>query len=114
MSATPIAVQQATILQQCKVLHLPTVGGQCGTLAAHAVRERPTQLRYLEALLAAEVDGRERHASASAEGRAPAAPQDARTSLTSPRRRRSPRRRSASLPTAITLREPSHRVDRRL
>jgi DNA replication protein DnaC len=64
MSATPLAVQQATILQHCKVLHLPTVGGQCGPLAAQAVRERHTHLGYLEVLLAAEVDERERHAIA--------------------------------------------------
>src|ERR1700676_1453363 len=64
MSATPLAVQQATILQHCKVLHLPTVSGQCGPLAAQAVRERHTHLAYLEALLAAEVDERERHAIA--------------------------------------------------
>src|SRR5580765_8727781 len=61
MSATPLAVQQATILQHCKVLHLPTVGGQCGPLAEQAVRERHTHLGYLEVLLAAEVDERERH-----------------------------------------------------
>ena len=64
MSATPLALQQATILQHCKVLHLPTVGGQCGALAAQAVRERQTHLAYLDALLAAEVDERERHAIA--------------------------------------------------
>jgi DNA replication protein DnaC len=64
MSATPLAVQQATILQHCKVLHLPTIGGQSGPLAAQAVRERHTHLGYLEALLAAEVDERERHAIA--------------------------------------------------
>jgi DNA replication protein DnaC len=61
MSATPLAVEQATILQHCKVLHLPTVGAQCGPLADQAVRERQTHLGYLEALLAAEVDERERH-----------------------------------------------------
>src|SRR5215211_3703109 len=64
MSATPLTVQQATILQHCKVLHLPTVGAQCGPLAAQAVRERHTHLGYLDALLAAEVDERERHAIA--------------------------------------------------
>jgi DNA replication protein DnaC len=61
VSATPLSVQQATILQHCKVLHLPTVGGQCGPLAEQAVRERQTHLGYLDALLAAEVDERERH-----------------------------------------------------
>ncbi|HEV2984885.1 MAG TPA: ATP-binding protein [Vicinamibacterales bacterium] len=64
MSATPLAVQDATILQHCKVLHLPTVGGQCRTLAEQAVRERHTHLGYLDALLAAEVDERERLAIA--------------------------------------------------
>jgi DNA replication protein DnaC len=39
-------------------------GGQCRALAAQAVRERHTHLAYLEALLAAEVDERERHAIA--------------------------------------------------
>jgi len=63
MSATPLAVHQATILQHCKVLHLPTVG-QCGPLAEQAVRERHSHLGYLEVLLAAEVDERERHAIA--------------------------------------------------
>src|SRR6202162_2116455 len=64
MSATPRALQLAPILEHCKVLHLPTVGGQCGPLAEQAVRERHTHLGYLEALLAAEVDERERHAIA--------------------------------------------------
>lgn len=45
------------------MLHLPTVGGQCGTLAEQAVRERHMHLGYL-ALLAAEIEERERHAIA--------------------------------------------------
>lgn len=64
MSATPLALHEATILQHCKGLHLPTVGAQCGALAAQAVREKQTHLGYLEALRAAEVDERERHAIA--------------------------------------------------
>ena len=64
MSATPLAVHEATIHQHCKVLHLPTIVGQSGPLAAQAVREGFTHLGYLEALLAAEVDERERHAIA--------------------------------------------------
>jgi DNA replication protein DnaC len=64
MSATPLALQQATILQHCKVLHLPTISGQCGPLAEQAVRERHSHLGYLEVLLAAEVDERELHAIA--------------------------------------------------
>lgn len=64
MSGTAVPLQQATIVQHCKVLHLPTVSGQCATLAEQAVRERHTHMGYLEALLAAEVDERERHAIA--------------------------------------------------
>jgi DNA replication protein DnaC len=64
MSATPLAVHEATVLQHCRVLHLPTVAGQCGPLAVQATREGQTHLGYLEALLAAEVDERERHAIA--------------------------------------------------
>ena len=52
MSATPLALQDATIRQHCKVLHLPTVADQCGPVSAQAVREGHTHLGYLEALLA--------------------------------------------------------------
>ena len=107
MSATPLAVQQATILQHCKVLHLPTVGGQCGPLAAQAVRERHTHLGYLEALLAAEVDEasgmRLRVGSRTRTCRA----SRPSTSSTSARRRRSRRHKSASSPTGATLHAPS-------
>ncbi len=64
MSATPLALHEATIRQHCKVLHLPTVADQCSTLGAQAAREGHTHLGYLDALLAAEVDERERHAVA--------------------------------------------------
>ena len=64
MSAPPLALHEATIRQHCKVLHLPTVADQCGPLGAQAVREGHTHLGYLDALLAAEVDERERHAIA--------------------------------------------------
>ena len=61
MSATPLAMHEATIQQHCKVLHLPTIAGQAGPLATQAVREGQTHLGYVDALLAAEVDERERH-----------------------------------------------------
>lgn len=38
------ALQEATIQQQCKQLHLPAVAGQCVRLAEQAVRERQTHL----------------------------------------------------------------------
>ena len=107
MSATPLALHEATILQHCKVLHLPIVGGQCGALAAQAVRERHTHLGYLDALLAAEVDERERHTIARRLKDAHLPRVKTSTSSTSARPRRSRRPRSASSPTAATLRAPS-------
>lgn len=59
MSAQTAALEMATIRQQCKMLHLPTVAGQCAQLAEQALRERRTHLGFLEALLAAELDERE-------------------------------------------------------
>jgi DNA replication protein DnaC len=62
MSATPLELDVATIRENCKLLRLPTVGSQCQKLAEDAVRERQTHLRYLDALLAAELEERERSA----------------------------------------------------
>ena len=59
MSAQTAILEMATIRQQCKVLHLPTVAAQCGQLAEQAVRERHTHLGFLEALLQAELEERE-------------------------------------------------------
>lgn len=61
MSAAATTLQQSAIQQQCKALRLPTVAGQCGRLAEQAQREQRPYLGYLEALLAAEVEERERH-----------------------------------------------------
>jgi hypothetical protein len=54
------ALQEATVQQQCKQLHLPAVAAQCVRLAEQAVRERQTHLGYLEALLGSELEERER------------------------------------------------------
>ena len=59
MSAQTAGLEAATIQQQCKLLHLPTVAGQCAQLAEQAVRERRTHLGFLEALLQAELEDRE-------------------------------------------------------
>jgi DNA replication protein DnaC len=56
------SVRQSVIQQQCIVLHLPTVASQCAPLAEQAERERQPYLGYLEALLAAELEDRERRA----------------------------------------------------
>ena len=55
------AVEHATIRQYCKMLRTPTIASQFLTLAEQASREKQTYIRYLEALLAMEVDERERH-----------------------------------------------------
>jgi len=59
MSAQTAVLEAATIRQQCKALHLPSVAAQCAQLAEQAVRERRTHLGYLEALLQAELEDRE-------------------------------------------------------
>jgi DNA replication protein DnaC len=56
------SLQQNVIKQQCVVLHLPTIASQCAPLAEQAERERQPYLGYLEALLAAELEDRERRA----------------------------------------------------
>lgn len=55
-------LQESVIKQQCQSLHLPTIADQCGGLAGQAERERQPYLGYLEALLAAELEERERKA----------------------------------------------------
>jgi DNA replication protein DnaC len=59
MSTQTAVLEAATIGQQCKVLHLPTVAAQCAQLAEQAVRERRTHLGFLEALLQTELEDRE-------------------------------------------------------
>lgn len=56
-----LPLQEATIRQQCKALRMPAVSAQFATLAEQAVRERQTHVGYLEALLAAEIEERERN-----------------------------------------------------
>src|SRR5213076_1017027 len=53
-------LQDTTIRQQCKHLRMPTIGLQFRKLAEEAVREQQTPVRYLEALLGAEIEERER------------------------------------------------------
>ena len=56
-----IELQNATIRQSCKALRMPTMGAQFSTLAEQAVREKQTHTGYLEALLIAEMEERERN-----------------------------------------------------
>jgi DNA replication protein DnaC len=55
-------LQEATILSYARQLRLPCVGGQFARLAEQAAKEKQNHLSYLEALLGAEVEERERHA----------------------------------------------------
>ena len=55
-------MQQAALLQYAKQLHLPTLGDQFVSLAEEAVKEKQSHLSYLEALLEAEVEERDRKA----------------------------------------------------
>src|SRR5277367_4791076 len=53
-------MQQAAIQQYARQLHLPTLGDQFAGLAEEAVKEKQSHLSYLEALLEAEVEERDR------------------------------------------------------
>jgi DNA replication protein DnaC len=61
MSAATVPVQQATIRQYAKRLQLATIGGQFVQIAEQAIKEKQSHLSYLEALLGAEVEERERN-----------------------------------------------------
>jgi len=61
MKAPAENLDHAAIHQQCRSLRLPAVAEQCGPLADAATKQRQTYLRYLEALLAAELEERERN-----------------------------------------------------
>jgi len=60
--APAITLAAATIRQYCRQLRLPTIASQFESLAEAAVREGQSHLLYMDALLAAEVEERERHA----------------------------------------------------
>ena len=61
MSAAVLELNQATILQYTRQLHLPTVGGQFQQLAEDAVKQKQGHVAYLEALLGAEIEEREKN-----------------------------------------------------
>ncbi len=62
MSAPQPELRLAAIRQQCKQLQLPTVSAQAGRLAEEAGQAHHSHLAYLEALLGAELEERERRA----------------------------------------------------
>ena len=61
MSNQMVQLQEATIKAQCKTLRMPMMASQFGTLAEQAIREKKSHIGYLEALLLAEIEERERN-----------------------------------------------------
>jgi hypothetical protein len=53
-------MEAASITQHCKTLRLSSIGTQFASLAEEASQQNHSHLRYLEALLQAEVEDRER------------------------------------------------------
>lgn len=54
-------LQEAAIKAQCKALRMPAIAAQFSRVAEQAVREKKSHLGYLEALLQAEIEERERN-----------------------------------------------------
>jgi DNA replication protein DnaC len=63
-AASTNTAQQATIRQYAKQLYLKTVGMQFAELAEEAIQQKQSHQSYLEALLGAEVEERDRNAVA--------------------------------------------------
>jgi DNA replication protein DnaC len=61
MSGQLTQLQDATIAQNCKSLRMPMMAAQFRTLAEQAVREKQTHLGYLDVLLTAEIEEREKN-----------------------------------------------------
>src|SRR5207253_10484613 len=61
MSNQMAQLQEATIKAQCKALRMPMIASQFGPLAEQAIREKKSHIGYLEALLLAEIEERERN-----------------------------------------------------
>src|SRR3954453_5890288 len=61
MSQQLAQLQEATIKQHCKSLRMPMIASQFGAVAEQAVREKKSHIGYLEALLTAEIEERERN-----------------------------------------------------
>lgn len=62
MNPDTTALQQASVRQYCKSVRMPVIGANFIALEEQAVREKRSHVGYLEALLAMEVEERDRHA----------------------------------------------------
>jgi DNA replication protein DnaC len=54
-------MEVASIKQFCRRLHMPTIAGQCVRLSEQAIKEKRGHLAFLDALLEAEVEEREKN-----------------------------------------------------
>jgi DNA replication protein DnaC len=61
MSQQLAQLQEATIKQHCKSLRMPMIASQFSAVAEQAVREKKSHIGFLEALLTAEIEERERN-----------------------------------------------------
>lgn len=64
MSAPTVQLQQSTIHEYARRLRLPTLGAQFARLAQEAAKQGQSHLDYMEALLEAELEERDRNAIA--------------------------------------------------
>ncbi len=62
MKSQTESLEYASVRQYCKAVRMPAVGANFVSLAEQAVKENHSHIRYLEALLAAECEERDRHA----------------------------------------------------
>jgi DNA replication protein DnaC len=60
MTGQSTALLESVVRQHCKTLHLSTIGSQFGRLAAEAIKGKQSHTEYLEALLTAELEERQR------------------------------------------------------
>src|SRR5438552_12299699 len=58
-------LEHASVRQYCKAVRVPTIAANFLALAEQAVKENQSHIRYLEALLAMEIEERDRHAIAN-------------------------------------------------
>jgi len=56
------SLEHASVRQYCKAVRVPVIGANFAALAEQAVREKRSHIGYLEALLAMEMEERDKHA----------------------------------------------------
>lgn len=64
MKTSGTEMEDEAIREQCRPLRLPTIAAQFRRLSEEAVQQKQTHVRYLEALLSAELEDREQRAVA--------------------------------------------------